>query len=65
MSEDFEPESHSTREPADSPRTGDEAVDSVLAELDGLDAASGGAELLQRLSAAHDKLVARLRATEG
>jgi hypothetical protein len=50
---------------AEAERTGDEAVDAALAELDALDADLDPAEQLPVLAAVHEALQQRLSSTEG
>lgn len=49
----------------DADRTGDEAVDAALADLDALDAGLDPAERLPVLAAVHEALQQRLSSTEG
>ncbi len=49
----------------DTDRTGDEAVDAALAELDALDDDLDPAEQLPVLAAVHEALQQRLSSTEG
>lgn len=50
---------------SDADRTGDEAVDAALADLDALDAGLDPAEQLPVLAAVHEALQQRLSSTEG